>query len=130
MAFRNRFQSSSNPFMKEEVMRNSSQDVLDADMTNAHLITEKMTVSGAVNKSFILFGIMLLTSAISFQAPSQMLMLIGIFGGLGIVIFASFKRHLSVHCIGMRLWKGCLLVPLQRCTRVHLVAPLSFMRSL
>ncbi|MEZ4935895.1 MAG: Bax inhibitor-1/YccA family protein [Saprospiraceae bacterium] len=95
MAFRNRFQSSSNPFMKEEVMRNSSQDVLDADMTNAHLITEKMTVSGAVNKSFILFGIMLLTSAISFQAPSQMLMLIGIFGGLGIVIFASFKRHLS-----------------------------------
>ncbi|MEO1258284.1 MAG: Bax inhibitor-1/YccA family protein [Bacteroidota bacterium] len=96
MAFRNRFQSSSNPFMKEEALRNSTnQEVLDADMTAAHIVTEKMTVMGAVNKSFILFGIMLITAAFSYQQPSMMFILLGVFGGLGVLIFASFKKHLS-----------------------------------
>ena len=95
MAFRNRFKSSSNPFMKEEALRNSSNEVLDADMTAAHIIAEKMTVMGAVNKTFILFGIMLLTSAFSYQSPSMLFILLGVFGGLGILIFAAFKKHLS-----------------------------------
>ncbi len=95
MAFRNRFQSSSNPFMKEETLKNASNQVLDADMTSSAIITEKMTAMGAVNKSFILFGIMLLTSAISFQNPGPLFMYGGIFGGLAVLIFASFKKHLS-----------------------------------
>jgi uncharacterized YccA/Bax inhibitor family protein len=95
MAFKDRFKSSSNPFLKEEAMRNSNNDVLDADMTAAHMIGEKMTVAGAVNKSFILFGIMMITTLISFQAPSKLLMIGGALGGLGIVIFASFKKHLA-----------------------------------
>ena len=95
MASRNRFSSSSNPFLKEEALRNSTNEVLDADMTNSHVITEKMTVTGAVNKSFILFFILLLTSAVSFQSPSPLFLYGGIFGGLAVVIFASFKRHLS-----------------------------------
>ena len=45
MAKRNMFSSSSNPFMKEEAYRDSSRGVLDSDMTQAHLIDEKMTVS-------------------------------------------------------------------------------------
>lgn len=95
MAFKDRFKSSNNPFLKEEALRNSSQEVLDADMTNSHIIAEKMTIAGAVNKSFILFGILLITSYLSYQTPSMILMLVGIFGGLGVVIFASFKKHLS-----------------------------------
>ena len=95
MAFRNRFQSSSNPFMKEEALRNSGNQVLDADMTASHIIAEKMTAMGAVNKSFILFGIMLLTSVFSYQAPSPLFLYGGIFGGLAVLIFASFKKHLS-----------------------------------
>ena len=95
MAFRNRFKTSNNPFLKEEALKKSSQEILDGDMTASHVIAEKMTTAGAVNKSFILFGIMLVTTLLSYQAPSPLFMYGGIFGGLAIVIFASFKPHLS-----------------------------------
>ena len=95
MASRNRFQTSSNPFLKEEALRNSSQGVLDADMTSSAIMTEKMTAMGAVNKSFILFGIMLLTAAYSFTNPSSFMMWGGAIGGLIVVLITSFKQHLS-----------------------------------
>lgn len=95
MAFKDRFKSSSNPFLKEEALRKSNNEVLDADMTGAHVIGEKMTVSGAVNKSFILFGIMMITTVFSYQAPSALFMYGGAIGGLVVVLIAAFKKHLS-----------------------------------
>lgn len=94
MAKRNMFSSSSNPFMKEEAYRDSSQ-VLDSDMTQAHLVGEKMTVSGAVNKSFILFGLMMVTTFLAMANPHPLLMWGGAIGGLIVVFIAAFKRHLS-----------------------------------
>ena len=47
-----KFKSSGNPFMKEEAFRQSSQEMLQGDITAVR--GERMTVSGAVNKSFIL----------------------------------------------------------------------------
>ena len=95
MARKNLFSSSSNPFMKEEAYRQSSQEVLDAGMTASHVVTEKMTVQGAINKSFILFGILLLTSIYSFGNPSSLLMWGGAIGGLIVVVIAAFKRPMS-----------------------------------
>ena len=93
MARRNMFSSSGNPFMKEETYRNSSNDVLDSSMTGVGV--ERMTVQGAINKSFILFGLMMLTTAVSFVYPSPLFMWGGAIGGLIAVLVGSFKPHLS-----------------------------------
>jgi len=85
--------SSGNPFMKEEAYRNSSREVLDQGMIE--VTGNRMTVSGAVNKSFILMAIMLFTAVFAYAAPNPLFLYGGMFGGLGIVIFASFKPHLS-----------------------------------
>lgn len=91
MARKNLF-SSGNPFMKEETYFNSSREVLDSGYSTS---TEHMTVQGAVNKSFILFGLMLLTSVASFAYPSTLFMMVGAIGGLIAVLVGSFKPHLS-----------------------------------
>ncbi|MBI5914233.1 MAG: Bax inhibitor-1/YccA family protein [Bacteroidetes bacterium] len=87
------FSSSGNPFMKENAYRNSSQEILDSGFTTA--AGERMTVQGAVNKSFILFGLMLLTTVVSFAMPSPLFLWTGIIGGLIAVLVGSFKPHLS-----------------------------------
>jgi uncharacterized YccA/Bax inhibitor family protein len=91
MARKNMFSSSGNPFMKEEAYRNSSNDILDSSMTGA----DRMTVQGAINKSFILFGLMMTTTVVSFMYPSSLFMWAGIIGGLVAVLVSSFKPHLS-----------------------------------
>ncbi|MCB0519634.1 MAG: Bax inhibitor-1/YccA family protein [Lewinellaceae bacterium] len=86
------FSSSNNPFMKEEAYRKSSNEILDAGLIDKG---ERMTVQGAINKSFILFGIMMLTTLVSFAYPSPLFMWGGAIGGLVVVLIASFKTHLS-----------------------------------
>ena len=54
-----------------------------------------MTISGAVNKTFILFALLMLTSGYSFLNPSMPLILVGAIGGLVAVIVSSFKPNLS-----------------------------------
>ena len=88
------FKNAGNPFMKEEAYRNASNEVLDSDMTQS-VSAQRMTVSGAVNKSFILMGIMLLTAVVGYASPG--LMWVGAIGGLVLVIAASFKQHLSMY---------------------------------
>ncbi|MBK9015650.1 MAG: Bax inhibitor-1/YccA family protein [Saprospiraceae bacterium] len=86
------FSSSGNPFMKEETYRNSSNSPLDAGFITS---SERMTVQGAVNKSFILFGLMMLTAAASFVYANPLFLWVGAIGGLIAVLVASFKPHLS-----------------------------------
>ncbi len=86
------FTTSGNPFMKEEAYRDSSREILDSGMIDR---TERMTVQGAVNKSFLLFGIMMITTFASFAYPSPLLLWTGLIGGLIAVLVASFKPHLS-----------------------------------
>ncbi len=86
------FSSSGNPFMKEETYRNSSNSPLDAGFITS---SERMTVQGAINKSFILFGLMMLTAAASFVYANPLFLWVGAIGGLIAVLVASFKPHLS-----------------------------------
>jgi uncharacterized YccA/Bax inhibitor family protein len=54
-----------------------------------------MTIYGAINKTFFLFLIMMVTTVISYQMPNMLFLVIGAIGGLITVIVASFKRALS-----------------------------------
>ncbi|MFK7933755.1 MAG: Bax inhibitor-1/YccA family protein [Saprospiraceae bacterium] len=93
MSRRKSFFESSNPVMKDEAYQQAAQDAMATGQ--AGVIAERMTVSGAVNKSFILTGIMLVTAIVGFAMPSSLFMWGGALVGLGVVIFASFKPHLS-----------------------------------
>lgn len=86
---RRSFFESSNPFMRESVYQNTSHDILDSNAT------ERMTVRGAITKSFILTAILLVTAGIGFAFPSALLMWGGAIGGFVIVLILSFKPHLS-----------------------------------
>ena len=83
------FFESSNPYLNEQAYANSTVDhsLVGAD--------ETMTVSGAVNKSFLLGSIMLCTAAISFYYGSSILTFGGAIAGLIFVIIASFNRERS-----------------------------------
>ena len=100
MARKSMFKESGNPFMSEEKFRNEAQSnvtVLDGDMARKGPIDrgETMTVSGAVNKSFLLIALLLGGSVIGWMFPSSILVWGSMFAALGLVIFASFKPHLS-----------------------------------
>lgn len=86
------FSSSNNPFMKEEAFRNSSNTPLDGSFIDAN---ERMTVKGAVNKTYILFGLMMLTAVASYTYASPLFLIVGAIGGLIAVLVASFKPHTS-----------------------------------
>lgn len=87
------FRGSSNPMMKEETFRNAANGTLDGDFIQVS--GEKMTVQGAINKSFILGSIMLVTAIFGFANPSPLFVWGGAIAGLVVVIIASRKPHLS-----------------------------------
>ncbi len=90
---KNMFSGGGNPFLNEDKMREAAKaETLDGDFIK---VKEKMTVQGAINKSFILVGIMMATALVAFAMPSSLFLYGGMFGGLGVLIFASFKKHLS-----------------------------------
>lgn len=92
MARRNLFQSG-NPFMRESAYQNSAQDVLDSGLAKSG--ESRMTVRGAISKSFILAAILLVTAAIGFAMPSPLTVWGGAIGGLVLVLIMSFKPQLS-----------------------------------
>jgi len=77
------FFESSNPVMSEEAFRNVAE-VIDSE-------EEKMTVAGAVNKSFLLGAVLVAAAAFSFTYPSAILTWGGAIAGLIIVIVATRK---------------------------------------
>lgn len=92
MAKRNFFQSG-NPLLRESTFQNSAQDVLDSGFTKSQ--EARMTVQGAISKSFILAAILLVGAAIGFSMPSGLMVWGGGFGGLILVVIMAFKPHLS-----------------------------------
>ena len=54
-----------------------------------------MTIQGAINKTFILFGILLITAIYNFQVQSQLLMIGGAVIGLILVLINVFKKEYS-----------------------------------
>lgn len=82
------FRQSRNPFLKESIMQNAS---MQFDRTAG----ATMTVYGAINKTFVLFAIMMITTFISYSMPNMLFAGVGAIGGLIVVIVASFKPTLS-----------------------------------
>ena len=76
--------------MNEKAFHNAAQSV-DPAISRG----ETMTVQGAINKTFILSAIMLATAVWGFASPSPLFMWGGAIAGFVVVIFASFKPHLS-----------------------------------
>jgi uncharacterized YccA/Bax inhibitor family protein len=70
----------------------NEQRILDA---RTDTYSEKMTVRGAVDKSFILFGILLATSVFSYMAFNPLFVIVGAIGGLITVIVAAFRPQNS-----------------------------------
>ncbi|NBC09404.1 MAG: hypothetical protein GVY26_19615 [Bacteroidetes bacterium] len=89
------FRSSSNPVMSDKAFQRSSQEVLDADMTQSGAQVDRMTVSGAVNKSLLLGALMLATAVFAFANPNPLFMWGGAIGGLIVVLIAVFKPKYS-----------------------------------
>lgn len=92
MSRRRSFFESRNPIMNEKAFAASTQTT-----TQSGAITQgnTMTVSGAINKTFILTLIMLATSIFSYAYFNPIYMWIGAIGGLIVVLISSFRPHLS-----------------------------------
>lgn len=86
----NSFFESKNPVLNEEKIKSmmSKDDLVGVPY-------EKMSISGAINKTLVLFAILLVTSVISFLMPTTFLLITGVIGGLIAVLVASFKPHTS-----------------------------------
>lgn len=84
------FSKSSNPFLKEEALMR--RNVRGGFIQTAG---EQMTVAGAVNKSIILAGIMLLTAIVGYGSANPLFIWGGAIGGFVVVLITSFKPHLS-----------------------------------
>ena len=82
------FFQSGNPIVNE-------QSISRASTSDGYLAGEVMTIDGAINKTLILFSILMVTSFISYLMPSGLLMIVGAIGGLIAVLVASFKPHTS-----------------------------------
>ena len=84
------FFESRNPVLNEEKLKS---------LTNSEgYVTEyqeSMTMGGAINKTLILFSILMVTSVASYVMPSMFLLITGTVGGLIAVLVATFKPHTS-----------------------------------
>lgn len=81
---------SSNPLMKESAMQKASMT-----FDKAHVGEGTMTIKGAIDKTLILFAIMMITTFISYSMPNMLFIGVGAIGGLIAVVIASFKKTLS-----------------------------------
>lgn len=84
------FSKSKNPILNESKL----ETILDRDHRSGE-VNEVMTMSGAVDKTLILFVILLATSVVGYSMPSSLFLIAGSIGALIAVLVASFKPHTS-----------------------------------
>ncbi len=89
------FFQSRNPVMSDRAYHKAASEVLDAGMAQSGQAVERMTVSGAVNKSLLLGALMLATAVFSYANPNPLFMYGGAIGGLIVVLIASFRPKSS-----------------------------------
>lgn len=82
---------SSNPMMKEDTFKPKYDSAGMIDRYDSDV----MTVNGAVNKTLLLFSLMMITTGIAWFMPSMFLLYVGAGGGFVALLVASFKPHLS-----------------------------------
>lgn len=91
---RSRFLSSSNPFLSESSFAKSTEAPMDS-FVMGQSSAGHMTVSGAVNKSLILGGILLATGFLGALILNPIFMWVGIFGGLIAIGVTYFRPKLA-----------------------------------
>ncbi len=85
---RRRIFGGSNPMLKESTLEKNSRNI-------SYSGVERMTVTGAVNKTIILTGILLVTAFYAYANPSMLMIIGGAIAGLICVLVASFKPKSS-----------------------------------
>lgn len=91
------FMKSKNPMFNNDQTKVKTA-TLERKRTGGGPIIEessRMSVSGAVNKTFALGMILMVTTVFAYLNPSQMFMTIGALGGAAVYMFTSFKPHLA-----------------------------------
>ena len=85
-----KFSTGGNPFLRNGFNSNN-------DSGSSISITGQgtMTIQGAINKSFILFGLLLLTAIWGFQSPNKIFLIGGAILGFILVIISVFKKEYS-----------------------------------
>ncbi len=83
-----RFSTIGNPMLKKSFAS-------EASAVGTQSQEETMTAQGAINKTLLLFGVLLITGIYNFQTQSIVLMIGGAVVGLGLVIFGVFKKEYS-----------------------------------
>ena len=84
MARRNMFSESQNPVLSEEVFKRNAAASQEVEFRT-------FTLSSAINKTFMLLGILMLMAVVSYMFPSPILTWGGAIGGL-IVVFLAIRR--------------------------------------
>lgn len=95
--------TSNNPFLKSKQLTKAQENVVDSEQTSSVIIRDSsvMTLKGVVEKTSILFILLVLSSALTWQlvASGSMnpmpLMIGGMIGGLILVLISSFRPHTS-----------------------------------
>ena len=87
---------SSNPLLNDKVIdKAGTVDSLGGDQLISTSSSEVTTVTGAINKTLILLGMLMITTFYSFSAPSQMFVYIGLLGSPVVMFIASRKPQLT-----------------------------------
>jgi len=86
---------SNNPMLSDKAIAKAKAKTLESTRTIKPIerSSEFMSVSGAVNKTMLLVGIMLISGFYSYLNPVSLFMPLGVFGGLAVYMFTNFKPH-------------------------------------
>lgn len=97
MSLGSRFNSSNNPMLNEKAIAKTVAAEKQRTGGGGPLMeaSTNMTVSGAVNKTFILTGILLVSTIFSYMFPQQLFMAGGALGAAGVYMLTSFKPTLA-----------------------------------
>lgn len=90
-----RFSGMGNPFLRNGIDSTTSSSGWNGSTVATETSTGTMTIQGAINKTLILFGLLLVTAFVSYQAPNPVLIIGGAIAGLIVVLISVFKREYS-----------------------------------
>ena len=110
--------NSNNPFFKNKEFNKPQTVQVDENGNRSSVLidyNETMTISGTINKSFILLGLLVATAAFTWMLTNSgfnpmPLLIGGALVGLVLVLVASFKPHLSGYLApGYALFEGLFI---------------------
>lgn len=106
---------SNNPFFKTKSYTSRQETQVNTIHDSQVIVHEPMTVEGTINKTALLFGILAITSTLTWYMASlgqnvSIMMIGGAVVGLILVLVAAFKPHLSSYLApGYALFEGLFI---------------------